>query len=56
MPVSPPRRAVFMIALALALTGLLAALGIVRPLEAYAFWMVFVAWLLLAIGCATEHL
>ena len=38
----------------LALTGLLATLGIIAPLEPFAFWLAFVAWMLVAVGCLAE--
>jgi hypothetical protein len=46
MRMSPPPRVVWLVAAALAVLGLLGALGVVvvvRP-----FWLVFLAWVLLA--------
>lgn len=55
MHLAPARRAIFLIALALALTGVLSTLGVIRVLEPFAFWLAFLAWLLLAISGVTEQ-
>ena len=55
MHLAPARRAVFIIVLALAFTGLLATLGVIVALEPFAFWLAFIAWLLMAVGCVTER-
>jgi hypothetical protein len=56
MHLAPVRRAIFLVALALAITGMLAMLGVIGLLEPYAFWFAFLAWLLVAICCLGEHL
>lgn len=52
MKLSAPTQLIFLIAAVLAILGLLAGpLGVIAALSAYAFWLTFVGWALLAIGC-----
>lgn len=47
---SPPRQATFLIAVVLAVLGLLATLVAIPVLSANAFWLVFVGFVVLALG------
>jgi hypothetical protein len=55
MHLTPVQRIVYIIALVLALTGLLSTLGVIAPLEPFAFWLAFVAWMLVTAGRLAEH-
>jgi hypothetical protein len=55
MHLAPARRAMLFIALTLAIIGLLATLGVIGLLEPYAFWLAFLAWLLVTITCVSEQ-
>lgn len=46
-----PSQIVFIIAAILAIVGLLGGLNIVAAVAAYATWLAFAGWLVLAVGC-----
>lgn len=54
MRLSAPKQITFWIAVILAVIGLVAQLGIVAALGGYAFWFVFVGFVVLAAGCFFE--
>jgi len=51
MTLSAPTQAIFWIAVVLAVIALIAYLGVIAPIAAYSFWILIVAFLVLAIGC-----
>ncbi len=50
MKLTPPKAITFWIAVILVVLGILAAQGILAPLSAYAFWLVVVGFVVLALG------
>ncbi len=50
MKLSAPKTITFIIAIVLAVLGLLGSLGVISALGTYAFWLVFAAFVLLALG------
>lgn len=50
MKLSAPTQVVWVIAVVLGMLGILAYLGIVPPLAAYAFWLVAIGFILLALA------
>lgn len=50
MKLSAPTQAVWLIAVILGILGILAFLGVVPPLAAYAFWLVTIAFVMLALA------
>lgn len=51
MSLSAPTMIVFIISVVIALVGLLAGLAIIPGLPISAFWIMTVAWVVLAAGC-----
>lgn len=51
MTLSAPSQAVFWIAVVLAIIALIAYFGVIGPITAYAFWILIVAFIVLAVGC-----
>lgn len=56
MKLTPPKQITFWICLVLAVLGLLGAIGLIAPLAAYAFWLAFVGWGLLALALLVKGL
>ncbi len=56
MKLSAPKFVTFVIALVLAVDGLLAHLGIIAALAQYAFWLVLAGFVLLAPGRSSDDL
>lgn len=56
LKLSPPKVVTFWIAVALAVVGLLAFQGMLTGLAAYAFWLVAVGFVLLALGNLVKSL
>ena len=54
MKLSAPTQAVWIIAVVVGVIGILAALGTIPGLSAYAFWIVVLAWAIFAISTATK--
>ncbi len=50
MKLTPPSQLAFWISVALALFGLIGQLGLVAALAPYAFWLVFVGFVVLLVG------
>jgi hypothetical protein len=50
MRLNPPKKIVFYISIALAVVGLIASLFTIPFLSDFAFWLVLVAYILLALG------
>jgi hypothetical protein len=50
MRLNPPTQVVFWIAVALALLGLLGQMGIIAALNPFAFWLILVGYLVLAVS------
>jgi hypothetical protein len=50
MRLTPPTKNVFWISVVVAVVGLVAKLGVIGFLAPYAFWLVVVAFVLLALG------
>jgi len=56
MKLTPPKSITFWIAVALGLAGLLGHIGILGFLAAYAFWLVFIGLVLLALALLVKGL
>ncbi|MCC7118513.1 MAG: hypothetical protein IT310_08320 [Anaerolineales bacterium] len=56
MKLTPPTTVVFWISVVLGLLGLLAGIGVISALGAYAFWLVFAGFALLALGLLVKGL
>jgi hypothetical protein len=56
MRLNAPKVATFWIAVALAVLGVLATLGSIPALAAYAFWLVVAGFVLLALGTMMKNL
>ena len=54
MRINAPTKAVFWISVIAGGVGLLAHVGILSMLAAYSFWIVFVAMVLLVLGCMVK--
>lgn len=50
MRLTPPSQAVWIIAVILGVLGILASLGVIPPLAAYAFWLVTIGFVLLVLA------
>jgi len=50
MKLSAPNQTIWLIAVILGVLGILAQLGVIPPLAAYAFWLVTIAFALLALA------
>lgn len=51
MTLSAPTQAIFWIAVVLAVIALIAFFGVIAPITAYAFWILIIAFIVLAVGC-----
>ena len=51
MKLSAPTQIVFIIAVVVAIIGLLAGFGVVAAIAGYGFWIMTVAFVILAAGC-----
>ena len=51
MKLSAPTQVMFLIALALAVLGVIGKLTVVAVLSMYAFWLVLIGFVVLAAGC-----
>jgi threonine/homoserine/homoserine lactone efflux protein len=56
MKLSAPKVVTFWIAVALAVLGLLASQGVLSQLASYAFWLVLVGFVVLALGNLLKNL
>ena len=56
MKLSAPSQIVWVIALILGIVGVLATLGVLPTLAAYAFWLVVVGWALLLIATLMRNM
>ena len=56
MKLSAPKQAVWLIAVILGVLGILAFYGIIAPLAAYSFWLVVIAFVLLALATLLKNL
>jgi hypothetical protein len=54
MRLTPPTKNVFWISVVVAAVGLIAKLGVVAFLVPFAFWLVLIAFVLLALGVALK--
>jgi hypothetical protein len=54
MKLTPPTKNVFWISIAVAIVGLIASFGVIGFLTPFAFWLVLVAYVLLALGVALK--
>jgi hypothetical protein len=54
MRLTPPTKNVFWISVAVAVIGLIASFGVVAFLTPFAFWLVLIAYVLLALGVALK--
>lgn len=54
MKLSPPKQITFIIAVVLALIGLVASFGVIPGFGGYAFWLVLVGFIVLAVGNMME--
>ena len=50
MKLTPPTTVVFWIAVALAVLGLLGQIGVVAALNPFAFWLIFIGYVVLAVS------
>ena len=50
MKLTPPTQIVFWIAVALAVLGLLGQIGVVAALNPFAFWLIFIGYVVLAVS------
>ena len=50
MKLSAPTQVVWIIAVVVGVIGIIAALGSIPGLSAYAFWLVVIAWIILVIS------
>jgi hypothetical protein len=55
MNLSAPTQVVFLISLVLAVIGVLAGLAIIPGLPISAFWIVTIAYIVLAVGCLLKN-
>lgn len=51
MTLSAPTQAVFWIAVVLAVIALIAYFGVIASIITYAFWILLIAFIVLAVGC-----
>jgi hypothetical protein len=51
MTLSAPTQAIFWIAVVLAVIALIAYFGVIGAVAAYAFWILIMAFIVLAVGC-----
>lgn len=56
MKLTAPTNAVWFIALALGVIGLLGKLGVIAALAPHAFWFAFAAFIVLAVACLLKGL
>ena len=56
MTLSAPTTVVFIVSLVIALLGLLAGLGVITALPISAFWIIVVAYVVLAAACVLKGL
>jgi len=54
MRLTPPTKNVFWISVVVAAVGLIASFGVVGFLAPFAFWLVLIAYILLALGVALK--
>jgi len=54
MRLTPPTKNVFWISVVVAVIGLIASFGVVGFLTPFAFWLVLIAYVLLALGVALK--
>lgn len=54
MRLTPPKQNVFWISVAFAVVGLIAQFGVVGFLTPFAFWLVLIAFVVLALGVALK--
>ena len=50
MKLTPPTQLVFWIAVVLALAGFLGQIGIIAALNPFAFWLIFIGYVVLAVS------
>lgn len=53
---SAPTRPVWLLSLVLALLGILGYLGFIAALQGYAFWLIVIAFVFLAVASSTRRL
>ena len=56
MKLSAPKQITWIIALILGIVGILATLISIPPISGFAFWLVVLGWLLLAVATAVDGL
>lgn len=56
MKLTPPKMLTFWISLILVLVGLLGAIGVIAFVAPYAFWLVFIGYVLLFLGLLIKGL
>ena len=56
MKLSAPSQVFWVIAVILGILGVLASMGVVAPLAAYAFWLVVAGWALLVIATLMRNM
>lgn len=56
MKLTPPKQVTFWISVILAALGLLGSIGMLAPMAAYSFWLVFFGWALLALALLVKGL
>jgi hypothetical protein len=56
MKLTPPKKITFWIAIVLGLLGLLGSVGVIAVLAPFAFWLVFIGLVLLALGLLVKGL
>ena len=54
MKLSAPKQITWIIALILGIVGILAMLVVIPPISGFAFWLVALGWLVLAVATAVE--
>ncbi|MDA8017363.1 MAG: hypothetical protein MPN21_07920 [Thermoanaerobaculia bacterium] len=56
MKLSAPTKPVFIVSLVFAVLGLLGFFGVVAPVAAHSFWLMTIAYVVLAVACALKGL